>query len=54
MLDGLQAGVAVDAVYAVLREQDSVVEGYGRAVTLRNEAEELVNGGYREMLRIPA
>ncbi|MEN8760824.1 MAG: DUF6499 domain-containing protein [Thiogranum sp.] len=54
MLDGLQAGDDLDSVYAVVREQHGGPDGDSPAATLLHEAEKLVNGGYREMLRIPA
>ena len=54
LLDGMQEGVALEVVYAVLNEQGAIVESDGSAVILRNEAEELVNGGYRKLLRLPA
>ena len=49
LLDGLQAGESLDDIHTVLGheipEQD--------ATTLLTEAEALVNGGYREILRLP-
>lgn len=53
MLDGLQAGDDLDSVYAVVREQHGGPDGDSPAATLLHEAEKLVNGGYRAMLRIP-
>jgi hypothetical protein len=54
MLDGLQAGDALETVYSVLSEQVGGLEDGDGAATLLNEAEKLVSGGYREILRIPA
>lgn len=54
LLDGLQAGDDLDSVYPVVREQTGGLDGDSPAATLLNEAGKLVNGGYREMLRIPA
>ncbi len=53
LLDGLQAGEAPEEVCASLQEQLTAVDAVGVATELLGEAEHLVNGGYRELLRIP-
>ena len=55
LLDGLEAGDGLDSVCRVLADQPGgLPDGDKSAVMLLNEAEKLVNGGYRELLRIPA
>jgi hypothetical protein len=53
LLDGLQAGEDLQAVYPVVRGRPDGLDSDSSAATVLNEAEKLVNGGYREMLRIP-
>jgi len=53
LLDGLQAGEDLQAVYPVVRGWPDGLDSDNSAATVLNEAEKLVNGGYREMLRIP-
>ena len=49
LLDDLQAGKDLQAVYSVLREQVGGLDGDSSAAALLEEAETLVNGGYREI-----
>ncbi len=54
LLDGLQAGEDLAVVYRVLRQQVEGLDADTSASEWRREAEDLVNGGYRDLLRIPA
>ena len=55
LLDGLETGDDLDSVCRFLGDQPGgLPDGDNSAAILLNEAGKLVNGGYRELLRIPA
>jgi hypothetical protein len=53
VLDGLHAGEPLPRIYAVLKQQADSPGSQQRLQALSAEAERLVRGGYRQMLRIP-